>query len=79
MIGIFLFAFSFPAMYYIDIYFFKSYFLNNTDIVNAKEPSKLHYILFFFIVIPLPSFLFNIYPLLDDNCENIIKIVESFW
>ena len=79
MIGIFLFAFSFPTMYFIDIYLFKSYFLQNTDIVNPKEPSKLHYILFFFIVIPLPSFLFNIYPLLDDNCEYIIKTVESFW
>ena len=79
MIGIFVFAFSFPAMYFIDIYLFKSYFLHNTNIVNAKEPYKFHYTLLFFVVIPLPPFLFSVHPLLNDNCENIIRTVESFW
>lgn len=78
-LGILTFAFAFPFMYFLDKYVFKSFFMTTTNIVDAKDPSKLYYFLFFFIVIPLPAFLFNIYPLFNDNCENIIRTVESFW
>jgi hypothetical protein len=85
IVGIGIFAFSFIATYFADIYLFKRYFFQDEKIKNGIIISKQDFKDkgYFFFIIPLPPMIYDFLPFIffneKYNCLEIIRYVESTW
>ena len=80
--GIYIFAFSFIATYFVDRYLFKGSFFQlekaSEGINPYKEKMKDKYI--FILFLPIPPFIYDLLPFLffkNLTCMEVIKYVES--